>query len=479
MAPVETAPGSVLGGDGATAHALAELEQRVHSLQYEVDRRMRGEALMNELFDITSELAQARTQEEIARLAIERASSTLGATATALWTIAEDGTALELLAASADERNVAIASYQRLSLDSDAPVAHAARTNESIFLGSLAEYRERFPASHERIERIRSATHLAFAIIPLSAGGTSRGALCFTFSQPRRFDEAGKHFKTILGRHLALALERVQLLERERAQRHAAERAALAEKQALEALARAYREEREAHILAEEATRAREEIISVVSHDLRNPLGTILMAATTLLNVDVPDRPQRARMAADRIHRQAMRMARLIKDLVDFAGIQAGRLELDPGIHAPDSILTTTSEIFGPIAQERGLTFATEVDSDLPPIRCDPDRAVQVLSNLVSNALKVTPKGGAIAIGAQPKDKEVVFYVRDTGPGIEPDEMPNLFERHWRGKQSNYKGTGLGLSIARGIVDAHGGRIWAESRVGSGAVFYFSLSPAN
>jgi len=397
-----------------------------------------------------------------------------------VWTMTEDGRALELLAASADAR-ATTASLQSLSIDSDSPFAVAARTNEPIFVGSLAEYRERFPAAYVRLGRSGPSSHLAFAILPLWVGSTPFGTLCFTYSHPRRFDEADRNFQTILARHLALAIERVQLLERERAQRHAAERAACAEKQALEALARAYREEREAHILAEEATRAREEIISVVSHDLRNPLGMIMMAATTILNVDVDvgERTQRARIAADRIHRQAQRMARLIEDLVDFAGIQAGRLELDPGIHAADRILTTTSEIFGPIAQERGLTLATEVESDLPPIRCDPDRAVQVLSNLVSNALKVTPKGGAIAIGAQPKDNAVVFYVRDTGPGIEPDEIPNLFERYWRGKQSSYKGTGLGLSIARGIVDAHGGRIWAESQVGSGSVFYFSLSPAN
>jgi signal transduction histidine kinase len=224
---------------------------------------------------------------------------------------------------------------------------------------------------------------------------------------------------------------------------------------------------------------AREEIISVVSHDLRNPLGAIMMSATTLLDVEVGDRTHRVPITADRIHRQAMRMARLIEDLVDFAGIQAGNLALEPGLHAAEAILTTTDEIFGPIARERGLRLATELRPGLPAICCDPDRAVLVLSSLVSNALKVTPRGGEIAIGAQRADNEVVFYVRDTGPGIEADALPSLFERHWRGSQSSYKGTGFGLAIARGIVDAHGGRIWAESRVGRGSVFYFSLSPQN
>jgi signal transduction histidine kinase len=98
------------------------------------------------------------------------------------------------------------------------------------------------------------------------------------------------------------------------------------------------------------------------------------------------------------------------------------------------------------------------------------------MSNLVANALKVTPRGGAISIGATPDAAQVVFFVRDTGPGIEPEELPRLFQRYWRSKHPQYKGAGLGLSIARGIVDAHGGRIWAESQLGRGTTFYFSLA---
>jgi signal transduction histidine kinase len=245
-------------------------------------------------------------------------------------------------------------------------------------------------------------------------------------------------------------------------------------------LARLYREERAAHLEAEEATRAREEILSVVSHDLRNPLGAIMMGATALLSIDTGgEKAHRVRSISERIHRQAVRMQRLIEDLVDFAGIQAGRLAITRGPHAPSEIVAAANDIFGPLAQERGLKFQTNVGTDLPVIQCDPDRAVQVISNLVSNALKVTPAGGEIAIGARPDAREVVFFVSDTGPGIEPEELPNLFERYWRGKTGSYKGAGLGLSIARGIVDAHGGRIWAESQPGVGSTFYFSLSPTS
>jgi signal transduction histidine kinase len=597
----------------------------------------RVEALMTELFGFTAELAEARTREEVGRLAVDKVRSTLGAIAGALWTVGANGTHMELLATTAAEHTVARTHYQQIPLAGDTPIAIAARTNEPIFIASLDEYRERFPASAARVETVRSDTHDAFAIVPLRAGDTVLGSLCFTYAGPRVFDDTSKNFKMIVARHLALALARVQLYEQERQARQVAEDAARAEKQAradvetlyeliaslnrlddIDAiydyslrsiirisrsqraaillfdgegvmrfrahqglsdtyraaveghspwkpgesfpapisvddtemdpawapsrdvfraegiralafvpiihqrtligkfmlyrnearpfaprdlqltstiavhvaqgierkqqereLARAYREEREAHILAEEATRAREEIISVVSHDLRNPLGAILMGAATLLNVEGVERNLRVRTTADRIHRQAERMARLIEDLVDFAGIQAGKLALEPQIHEPASILEITREIFGPIAEERGLRLQTEARADLPRIRCDSDRAVQVLSNLVSNAVKVTPKGGEIAIGVQPRDREIVFYVRDSGPGIAAEELPNLFERYWRGKQSSYRGAGLGLSIARGIVDAHGGRIWAESRVGAGSVFYFSLAPSN
>jgi signal transduction histidine kinase len=251
---------------------------------------------------------------------------------------------------------------------------------------------------------------------------------------------------------------------------------ALERKRKEKELSRAYREEREARLLADEAIAAREEILAVVSHDLRNPVGGIMIAASSLLNLDAGEKTVRVRMMAERIHRAAERMARFITDLVDFAGIEGGRLELARAPHHPESILTAASDLFSPIAIERGLRFETRALQDLPAIECDSDRAVQVLTSLVSNALKVTPKGGAVSIGAEVKGKDVVFFVRDTGPGIEADELPKLFERHWRSKSSSYKGAGLALAIARGIVDAHGGKIWAESRLGSGSTFYFSLT---
>jgi signal transduction histidine kinase len=275
------------------------------------------------------------------------------------------------------------------------------------------------------------------------------GALAVTYDRANAVGASDRTFLRIMARQCALALRRIDLSAAERTSRFE----------------------------AEEATRAREEILSVVSHDLRNPLGTILMGVTTLQQlVDERDpKSDRIRTIADRIQRQSERMARLIEDLVDFAGIQAGKLSIERRPTSPESIITTTAELFGSIAQERGIGFSVDVPP-LPMIEVDPDRAVQVLSNLLANALKVTTKGGRVAIGAM-DGNEVVFFVRDSGPGIDADELPRLFERYWRSKKATYKGAGLGLSIARGIVEAHDGRIWAESQVGVGATFFFTLTP--
>jgi signal transduction histidine kinase len=296
----------------------------------------------------------------------------------------------------------------------------------------------------------------AIAFVPLVHQRRLLGKFMLYRNEPRPFRAHDIQLTSTVAVHVAQAIER---------------------KRAEKELARSYREERDAHLQADEATRAREEILSVVSHDLRNPLGTIMMGASALLAMDSLDKT-RTRTISERIHRQAERMARLIEDLVDFAGIQAGKLAIERNAHAPSAILTAAGELFAPVATERGLTFQTQEAPGLPSVQCDSERAVQVLSNLLTNAIKVTPKGGAIEIGAQPNDHHVVFYVRDTGPGIDADELPNLFERFWRSKKPSYKGAGLGLSIARGIVDAHGGRIWVDSQPGVGSTFYFSFSGA-
>jgi signal transduction histidine kinase len=243
--------------------------------------------------------------------------------------------------------------------------------------------------------------------------------------------------------------------------------------------ARACREARDAQQDAEAALRAGEEILGGVTHDLRNPLGTIVMGVTTLLQAGAPADPERVRAVAERIQRQAERMTDQIVNLGDFVAIQAGRLAIVRASHAPSAIIAEANELVGPIARERGVRFDACAAADLPPIDCDAERVVQALSNLVANAVRVTPRGGSIEVGARPADPlGLVFFVRDTGPGLPPDELATLFGPRWRSKHAGYRGAGLGFAIARGIVDAHDGRIWAESRPGAGTSVYFSLTPA-
>ncbi len=404
------------------------------------------------LYDLTASANQLDDLDAVYDLALQTVRRGAGADRASILLFDQDGVMRFKAAHNLSQTyQRAVEGHSPWQSDATAPVPIAVEDTETD--PAWEAYRDVF-----RAEGIR-----ALAFVPLVHHRRLIGKFMLYRDEPRPFSQCELQFTSTVAVHVAQAVER----------RHSE----------LE-LARAYREEREAHLLAEEATRAREEILSVVSHDLRNPLGTVMMGASTLLTLDKPDRNHRVRTVAERIHRQAERMARLIEDLVDFAGIQAGKLAIERKAHKAEEIVSATSEIFTPVAEERGLAFEMRVVPNLPQVECDPERAVQVMSNLVANAIKVTPKGGAVCIGAEPApnasggtlDGEVVFYVRDTGPGIDADELPRLFERYWRSKNSQYKGAGLGLSIARGIVDAHGGRIWAESQPGRGTTFYFSLA---
>jgi signal transduction histidine kinase len=239
-------------------------------------------------------------------------------------------------------------------------------------------------------------------------------------------------------------------------------------------------EAQEAQRAAENATRTRDEILAVVAHDLRNPLGTIVMGATALEQFSITAEPnaQRIRSVAERIQRQGARMVRQLDNLTDFLEIQAGGPAIERQPHAPSTILAAASELIGPIARERNLGFEIRAQPDLPAIACDAERVVQVLFNLCNNAIKVTASGGTITIGTRRGDRgRLEMFVRDHGPGIAREDLAAMFEPTWRGTQQGYKGAGLGFAIARGIVAAHGGQIWAESAPGAGTVVYFSLTP--
>jgi len=228
---------------------------------------------------------------------------------------------------------------------------------------------------------------------------------------------------------------------------------------------------------AREALRAREDLLAIVSHDLRNPLGVVLASSALLLKANLPpDKEERARRQVEAIQRAGNRMNRLIRDLLDFASIQAGRLSVSKHPQDVAAMVSEVLEVTEPLAAAKSLRLDAEVAPGLA-IRCDHDRVIQLFSNLIGNAIKFTPDGGSIVVRAALDAEVVRFAVVDTGPGISTDELPHVFDRYYQAQRKNRDGIGLGLTIARGIVEAHGGRIWVESEEGKGSTFFFTLPP--
>jgi signal transduction histidine kinase len=228
---------------------------------------------------------------------------------------------------------------------------------------------------------------------------------------------------------------------------------------------------------AQQATRARDDVLAVVAHDLRNPLNTVSMAVSLMLETTPLDRVQERRQA-EIVRRAADRMNRMIQDLLDVKRMESGRLTIDARHEQPASLINDTIDMLRPLAAGSTIRLDTNIEEKLPSVVADASRVQQVLSNLVGNAVKFTPRDGRITVCAERADGEVRFSVIDTGAGIPAEQLPHIFGRFWQAKSSDRRGIGLGLAIAKGIVEAHNGRIWVESDVGLGSTFYFTLPAA-
>ncbi|BDG02016.1 sensor histidine kinase [Anaeromyxobacter oryzae] len=292
-------------------------------------------------------------------------------------------------------------------------------------------------AEHLRVARALGMT--SAMVVPLSARGRTLGAVTFVLAHP------GAHYgpedfamAQELGRRAGLALDNARLFDE-----------------------------------AQRAVRARDDVLALVSHDLKNPLEAVALSAALLLRK--PD-PARVPRYAETIDRSVRRMDRLIRDLLDVSSMDAGRFRVVPRPERLGAIVDDALALLAPLAVERGIALA--VEGGVPEeIRCDRERILQVLSNLIGNALQFTPPGGHVTVRLVMDAGRARVAVSDDGPGIAPEELPRLFDRYWRGRGSR-RGTGLGLSIARGIVEAHGGRIHVESQLGAGSTFTFTLPRA-
>jgi PAS domain S-box-containing protein len=305
-------------------------------------------------------------------------------------------------------------------------------------LRSLAEDAEHF-------ELLRALQLSSLIILPLRAHGRTLGALMLA-----RGPGAAAYSEADLSLAQALALRAASALDN----------------------ARLYDEERR-------AVRAREDVLGVVSHDLRTPLSVIAMCATALLG-DVLGGAPGDLETLETIQRSAHWAQRLIQDLLDVSAIEAGGLSLTRGPEDPRMLVTRAVLLHGELATERKIQLVTEPMDRLPLIDVDADRIVQALGNLIGNALKFTPYGGVVRVGAVSEGDHVRLYVTDSGPGIQDEDAPHVFNRFWTAaRNARVRGSGMGLAIVRGIVDAHRGEVWLEpAQPGCGATFSIALSVA-
>jgi PAS domain S-box-containing protein len=214
------------------------------------------------------------------------------------------------------------------------------------------------------------------------------------------------------------------------------------------------------------AVQDRDNVLAIVVHDVRNPLGAILIQAEKLARLGVETAG---------IERAATRIDRLIQDLLDVTRMQAGQLSIRRGGVPAGRVILEAIRSQEEMATSRTLELTVDVTERLPTIWADQDRLLQVFENLIGNAVKFTDRGGQITVGARAREKEVVFWVADTGAGISDDEIPHLFDRFWQARRGCRGGAGLGLPIVKGLIQAHGGDIWVESAPGKGSTFYFTI----
>lgn len=231
--------------------------------------------------------------------------------------------------------------------------------------------------------------------------------------------------------------------------------------------------EQSARSEAERATRARDDVLAIVAHDLRNPIHTITLCAEALLEQTAEIDGRRHSIGV--IKRCTKTMERLIADLLDVARIEAGKLNVRQDPVELQALISDMLEQFEVEALARKVTIRGEIQAGLPMVAGDRERLMQVLSNLLGNALKFTPDGGKITVQAVMATDTVRVSIEDTGTGITETDLPHIFDRYWQANRQRSAGAGLGLAICKGIVEAHGGRIWATSTVERGTVVSFTL----
>lgn len=415
------------------AHANEELTAARDTAEHLANRA-------NRLLDVTTALSEAQMPQDVARVVVSQGFEVLEASVGMIGML--DGNEIRVL-----ERRRFIpnpdALGRSISLDDNTPLTAAVKRREPVWLGSAQEFRARYPHAAERVQPDIDAK--AFLALPLLHGDEPVGGLVLGFENPSAVGAADHAFAGLLAQSVGSALARARRFERERSDRH----------------------------YAEMLSHAREEVLGVVAHDLRNPLG-VAAAVLQILSESHLSPEERDKLLTSGT-RAVQQMNRLIGDLLDVMRIEAGRLALDMEELRVAAALAQAEDSARHTAEERGIELVVEPADPSMTINADRGRLAQVFGNLLGNAFKFTPAGGRVSLRAWRSGDDVIFEVADTGPGIPAEHRKHLFDRFWQANRADRRGVGLGLPISRGIVEAHGGRIWFESEVGKGSRFYVSL----
>jgi signal transduction histidine kinase/DNA-binding response OmpR family regulator len=417
--------------------AEAKLGELLHAEQAARTSAMRATERIERLQALTSALSESAAFSDVAAVILDLGVATCGA---------QSGL-LVLRGPSADGRTTVLggsggetAAAEDSANAADGPLAAALRKQVIALIDDVAEYPLARAAGRDEDDWLAGAG--ARAAIPLTARGTVLGALALRFAEPQRFHDEDRTFLQLAAQQCAQAIERARLLDDARS-----------------------------------AVRGREELLAIVSHDLRNPLTSIFARAELVrMRADLQGASE-IRAEAEHILRAGDRMRRLLGDLLDSAQLDQGRLSLEWQTFDAGSLIAELVDQLGPLAAGQQLQLRSACAR---PLTChaDRERTVQVLTNLVENAIRFTPAGGSVEVSAEASGPWIRFGVQDSGVGIPAEQIEHVFGRYWQAEKGNGGGVGLGLHIARGIAEAHGGRIWVESPVGGGARFLFELPAA-
>ena len=417
---------------------LGESNEALEDALVEAERTA---ARASALQEVTAALSMASSTPDIATAVLTRGLRAMQATRGHL-VLVDEGRIAQVIGSVgwSDDTELTLA-YSRG--DENLPLIEAVREGRPVWLRSTAEYDACFSNVMTKSGDLDDASaHLA---LPLIHAGEVVGGLAFDFAFCPAIHATDELFTSLLAQATADALQR----------------------------ARSYDQEREARRTAELLSRAREDVLGVVAHDLRNPLNLVSMTTQLLMEPDLTPERRKSTLAINA--RAVARMNRLIGDLLDVVRMEAGHLSLDVGPCDVTRVLVETLEAFQPRAAEQGISLVLSPEPPNIIVQADEERVLQLIDNLVGNALKFTPSGGRVSIGGFIDTNELRVTVADTGPGIPEEQRARLFDRFWQARGADRRGLGLGLPIAKGIAEAHGGRLWVESTMGSGSAFHFAM----